>query len=582
MADTPATTAAPRAASDDAVDAATTAAPRAASDDAAEPTEQPPDDAVGAATTALVARGAAWSDGDEHDDGGAAPEPDALSMAHLHPARRAFRGATLPLRVPGAALKAAVRALFAPKRPTWNVALEASVTALKSAARSYPRDIGLLRVATTVNIPGPLLPRGCLRATDRAGPVALEWIWPAARTPGLAPTWRSLDSQVDAAFLGSPGFRSLAADAPCLLFAHGGAWSLCCRGTHRDLAFRLAVAADCLVALPEYRRPPDVASAAALGDVLGAYGRCLAAGCAPERTVLGGDSAGGGLALAALCALRDGGEPPPAGGLLQSPWVDLDADLTGVDAPVDFLPRDLIDLFADATRAASGPADATHSPLKGDLRGLPPVLVQSGDCEILRAQQAAVAAKAGATHTVYRDMVHAFPIFAFCHETPAACVAEAAAFVRAAARAPRPPRVVLHAVAARGAAAAAPRAWDRRVFAGVRAGGGAWAWTEPGRARGGDAVAFGARGARATASVAAGGPVEVCVARGSAIVAAAAAVPAPLAEDAATLTLALGGGVELDLALAVVSDEAYAVPPGLSVDAAGAPLGCARKRFLER
>ena len=79
-----------------------------------------------------------------------------------------------------------------------------------------------------------------------------------------------------------------------------------------------------------------------------------------------------------------------------------------------------------------------------------------------------------------------------------------------------------------------------------------------------------------------GTPVEVCVARGSAIVAAAAAVPAPLAEDAATLTLALGGGVELDLALAVVSDEAYAVPPGLSVDAGGAPLGCARKRFLER
>ena len=413
MADTPATTAAPGAASDDAVDAATTAAPRAASDDAAEPTEHPPDDAVGAATTALVARGAAWSDGDEDDDG-AAPEPDALSMAHLHPARRAFRGATLPLRVPGAALKAAVRALFAPKRPTWNVALEASVTALKSAARSYPRDIKLLRVATTVNIPGPLLPRGCLRATDRAGPVALEWIWPAARTPDLAPTWRSLDSQVDAAFLGSAGFRSLAADAPCLLFAHGGAWSLCCRGTHRDLAFRLAVAADCLVALPEYRRPPDVASAQALGDVLGAYGRCLAAGCAPERTVLGGDSAGGGLALAALCALRDGGEPAPAGGLLQSPWVDLDADLAGVDAPVDFLPRDLIDLFADATRAASGPADATHSPLRFDLGGLPPVLVQSGDCEILRAQQAAVAAKAGATHTVYRDMVHAFPIFAFC------------------------------------------------------------------------------------------------------------------------------------------------------------------------
>ena len=411
MADTPATTAAPRAASDDAVDAATTAAPRAASDDAAEPTEQPPDDAVDAATTALVARGAAWSDGDEHDDGVA---PDALSMAHLHPARRAFRGATLPLRVPGAALKAAVRALFAPKRPTWNVALEASVTALKSAARSYPRDIELLRVATTVNIPGPLLPRGCLRATDRAGPVALEWIWPAARTPDLAPTWRSLDSQVDAAFLGSAGFRSLAADAPCLLFAHGGAWSLCCRGTHRDLAFRLAVAADCLVALPEYRRPPDVASAQALGDVLGAYGRCLAAGCAPERTVLGGDSAGGGLALAALCALRDGGGPAPAGGLLQSPWVDLDADLAGVDAPVDFLPRDLIDLFADATRAASGPADATHSPLRFDLGGLPPVLVQSGDCEILRAQQAAVAAKAGATHTVYRDMVHAFPIFAFC------------------------------------------------------------------------------------------------------------------------------------------------------------------------
>ena len=98
----------------------------------------------------------------------AAPPPGPLDYSHSHPCVRWFRSTTLPLRVPLALLKGKWRArVCGAKRPTWNPRFEAYVTALRSATKNAPRDVGLLRAATSVSVPGPLLPAGVLRCTER-------------------------------------------------------------------------------------------------------------------------------------------------------------------------------------------------------------------------------------------------------------------------------------------------------------------------------------------------------------------------------------------------------------------------------
>ena len=114
----------------------------------------------------------------------APPPPGPLDYSHSHPCIRWFRSTTLPLRVPLALLKGKWRArVCGAKRPTWNPRFEAYVTALRSATKNAPRDVGLLRAATSVSVPGPLLPAGVLRCTERlarpdGSELAVEFVWP--------------------------------------------------------------------------------------------------------------------------------------------------------------------------------------------------------------------------------------------------------------------------------------------------------------------------------------------------------------------------------------------------------------------
>ena len=160
-----------------------------------------------------------------------------------------------------------------------------------------------------------------------------------------------------------------------------------------------------VIVMPDFRRPPDASSADALDDVRAAYERVLELGAA--RACVGGDSAGGGLALAFAIKIRDAGATPdgrdgawrlapPAGCLAISPWVDLGEERTGgsrlSNERWDFLPGDMIDLLARETVEASG-SDASHSPVKFDLHGLPPTLIQTGQCEVLHDQQVRLCAE---------------------------------------------------------------------------------------------------------------------------------------------------------------------------------------------
>src|SRR5689334_3784789 len=122
-----------------------------------------------------------------------------------------------------------------------------------------------------------------------------------------------------AEWLTPPGAR---ADA-VLFYLHGGGYVIGSPRSHRHLAAALARAAGTRALLLDYRLAPEHPFPAALDDAVAAYEWLLAAGAAPDRVIIAGDSAGGGLTVATLLALRDRRLPRPAGGVCISPWVDL-------------------------------------------------------------------------------------------------------------------------------------------------------------------------------------------------------------------------------------------------------------------
>jgi acetyl esterase/lipase len=171
-----------------------------------------------------------------------------------------------------------------------------------------------------------------------------------------------------------------------LLWFHGGAYLHGSPRQRRGPASRLSRASGARVLCAAYRLAPEHPFPAALEDALAAYRRMVESGAAPERIVVGGDSAGGGLVAAMLVALRDAGDHLPAGGVLFSPWTDLSLEAPSITelARVDTV------LDAGSLREAAdrylGGTDARHpgaSPLFAELGGLPPVFVQAGDADIL-------------------------------------------------------------------------------------------------------------------------------------------------------------------------------------------------------
>src|SRR5690606_27470245 len=111
--------------------------------------------------------------------------------------------------------------------------------------------------------------------------------------------------------------------APVLLYFHGGGYVQGSSVSHRHLTSRLALAAKARVLSVDYALAPEAPFPAAVRDGVKAYLWLLDQGHAPQRIALGGDSAGGGLAVAVLLAARARGLPMPAGAALISPWTDL-------------------------------------------------------------------------------------------------------------------------------------------------------------------------------------------------------------------------------------------------------------------
>jgi len=152
------------------------------------------------------------------------------------------------------------------------------------------------------------------------------------------------------------------------------------------LAAAIARAAGTRALLLDYRLAPEHPFPAALEDALAAYQWLLGQGIAPGRVVIAGDSAGGGLTMAALLALRDRGLPRPAGGVCISPWVDLTCSGSSYAtkaASDPIVTREGVAGMAQAYIGDGDPKRPLVSPLYADLRNLPPLLVQVGSDEVL-------------------------------------------------------------------------------------------------------------------------------------------------------------------------------------------------------
>ena len=203
-------------------------------------------------------------------------------------------------------------------------------------------------------------------------------------------------------------------------YLHGGGYVIGSINTHREMISRLSRAASARVLIIDYRLAPENPFPAALDDSVAAYHWLLSVGVDPARLIIAGESAGGGLTVATLVALRDAGEPLPRAGVCLSPWVDLEqlgesvATKEGMDPLVD---RDIGLTWAKAYLGGIDPRTPLASPLYADLTGLPPLLIQVGTAEILfddsrRLADRARAAGVDVTLEPWDDMIHMWHFFA--------------------------------------------------------------------------------------------------------------------------------------------------------------------------
>ena len=204
-----------------------------------------------------------------------------------------------------------------------------------------------------------------------------------------------------------------------ILYVHGGGYVIGSLATHRSLVSRLARAAQARSLSVDYRLAPEHPFPAAVEDATAAYRWLLGSGVEASRVVIAGDSAGGGLTLAALLALRDAGDPLPGAGVCLSPWTDLEG--TGASAQPGGADDPLLDLegLREMGRHYLAKGDPRHpraAPLYGDYAGVPPLLIQVGTRELLLDDARRVADKARAAGVdveleEWEGLIHVWQMF---------------------------------------------------------------------------------------------------------------------------------------------------------------------------
>jgi acetyl esterase/lipase len=204
-----------------------------------------------------------------------------------------------------------------------------------------------------------------------------------------------------------------------VMYLHGGGYCMGSLGSHRQLVSHLSTQARARVLNVDYRLAPEHPFPAAVEDAVAAYTWLLDQGVAADRIAISGDSAGGGLTLATLLALKEVGTPLPATAIPLSPWADLEGtgESTRTRAAVDLMiDPDSLKETADLYANGGDLHQPQLSPIYGDYSGMPPLLIQVGDAEVLLDDAVRVADRAKAdgvdvTLEVWDEMPHVFQAF---------------------------------------------------------------------------------------------------------------------------------------------------------------------------
>jgi monoterpene epsilon-lactone hydrolase len=251
--------------------------------------------------------------------------------------------------------------------------LEALRLAVDSDSERFPLD-------PDINVERVLVPIG----------VPAEWTWTAAADP-----------------------------ARVVLYLHGGGYMFGSILSHRHLAAEIGRAAGSRTLAIDYRLSPENPFPAAVGDALASYRFLLEQGFEPRHIALAGDSAGGGLVVSTLVAIKEAGLPQPACGWLISPWVDMEASGETFVSRADADPmvkREIIVNFAQAYLNGADPRSPFASPIYADLRGIAPLLIHVGASEVLLDDSLKLARTAGAADVsvrleIWPEMIHIWHVF---------------------------------------------------------------------------------------------------------------------------------------------------------------------------
>lgn len=201
-----------------------------------------------------------------------------------------------------------------------------------------------------------------------------------------------------------------------ILYLHGGAYTAGSPRSHRPMVARIAEAARSIAVAPDYRLGPEHRFPAAVEDATAVYRAMLAGGTEPGQLIVAGDSAGGGLALALVLALKAEGLPQPAGVFVISPWADLTQSGASYASKAETDPmisKAGLDQNALMYMGGLDPRDPLASPVFGDFEGVAPVLIQTGSEETLLSDSITMAdvlahARVEVRLEVWPEMIHVF------------------------------------------------------------------------------------------------------------------------------------------------------------------------------
>ncbi|KAG6837313.1 hypothetical protein H0H93_011408 [Arthromyces matolae] len=330
--------------------------------------------------------------------------------------------------------------LWGPRKKSWGIEMTIVSSIMRGAGRhSSFVDITTIRALMSL---GGLVPlpsdalvtpvtfrvkkrglRGILADLDAAedGMRELSGEWVVGKK-----TWQRLQSEWKINIFD----EAARAKEQVILYLHGGAYYLSSAAAQRLISIPLSKYTNARVFGLDYRLAPESRFPGPLHDVVSGYFRLVEdLHIPPENILLAGDSAGGGLCLALLMYLRDNDYSLPAGAILMSPWVDLTMSCESWDSNASFdvvpFPQDdhmnPIVLYLGENMEEY----LTHpyvSPLFGDFIGLPPLLIQVGDAEVLRDESTLLAHKAtlagvDVRHELFEDAIHVFQAFPFLSVT---------------------------------------------------------------------------------------------------------------------------------------------------------------------